>query len=117
MERAQQGEDIVLYGRGGRIQSYIDVRDVARALFMAIQKNISGVYNLGGVRSYSNLEVAQKCIQICGGKSRIIFQGMDEQELQHWVISSDKLWNELKFKAKFGLEDSLIWMNEACSLK
>ena len=113
LAQAEKGEPITLYGQGGRVQSYIDVRDVARSLCVALGAKKSGLYNLGGARSYSNLRAAELCRDLCGGKSRISFTGTDAQEHDHWIVSQEKIRTELGFVPGYALQDTLRWMLES----
>ena len=90
-----------------KIQNYIDVRDIARAVNCAIDKQSSGVFNIASEKSYSNREVAEICISLFNSTSKIIYQGVDNEEDYQWIVSTDKAKNELGFVAKYSLQDTL----------
>lgn len=46
MERVVQGKELVVFGDGGQTRDFIFVRDIAAAIYRAVEKDISGVYNL-----------------------------------------------------------------------
>ena len=103
-------KNVILLGKGTRVQNYIDVRDVANAISMAIQKNISGIYNLVSSTSYSNYDVAQICCNLIGGKSKICFMGDDIHENERWIFDSKKLNHEMGFSCKYSILDTIEWM-------
>ena len=63
VKNAIENVDYNLLGQGKRIQNYIDVRDIARAVEFAIDRNASGLFNIASEKSYSNKELAELCIE------------------------------------------------------
>lgn len=113
LQRARCGEEIVLFGQGGRVQNYIDVRDVAEAIAVSLSVGKGGVFNLGGSKSYSNLQVAELCCDFCGNRSQIKFKGTDPHEHERWVLDLRHLHNEFDFLPRYSLEDTIQWMLES----
>lgn len=107
VKNAIENRDYILLGTGGRIQNYIDVRDIARAVRCTIEKEANGIYNIASQRSYSNKEVAELCIQIFNSSSKINYQGVDKEEDYQWMVSSEKAKKELGFEAIYSLEDTI----------
>jgi UDP-glucose 4-epimerase len=60
------GEDFTLNGAnfptpdGTCVRDYIHVTDIAKAHILAIEENIKGIYNIGSIKGYSNLEIFKK---------------------------------------------------------
>ena len=55
-----------------------------------IVSNATGIYNLGGLESLSNLELAKRCITVLGSQSKIGFAGCSDPEAGiHWNVSSE----------------------------
>lgn len=107
VKNAIENHDYVLLGTGGRIQNYIDVRDIARAVRCAIEKEANGIYNIASDKSYSNKEVAELCIKLFNSCSKISYRGVDKEEDSRWIVSTEKAKKELGFKAFYSLEDTL----------
>lgn len=107
VKNAIEGRDFILKGTGGRIQNYIDVRDIASAVRCAIEKGASGVFNIASERSYSNRELAELCISLFHSSSRIKFEGADPEESNRWIVSTEKAKREMGFTAGYSLEDTL----------
>lgn len=108
VKNAIENLDYNLLGRGKRIQNYIDVRDIAIAVECAIEKSAYGVYNIASEKSYSNKELAELCIKLFNSKSKIFYNGVDEEEDFKWVISIEKAKKELGFVAQYSLSDTLM---------
>lgn len=107
VKNAIENHNYTLLGTGGRIQNYIDVRDIARAVRCAIEKEANGIFNIASGKSYSNKEVAELCIKLFNSSSRINYQGVDKEEDYQWIVSTEKAKNELGFEAIYSLEDTL----------
>lgn len=101
------GSPIELLGQGGRTQNYIDVRDIAQAVELAVSSNCKGVYNVASDRSVSNLELAQICKKVLNSSAEIRFSGSDPEEKLKWEISIDKARMDLGFSPVHRLEDTI----------
>lgn len=107
VKNAIENVDYNLLGQGKRVQNYIDVRDIARAVECAIDKNAYGVFNIASEKSYSNKELAELCIGLFGSKSSIHYNGIDREEDYQWVVSTKKAHEVLGFEALYSLSDTL----------
>lgn len=101
------GAPIRLRGEGGRIQNYINVKDVGTAVVKAVNSEATGIYNVAYPKSYSNLELAQLCKKTLNSKSEIVFDGEDPEEDMKWVYSCDKIRKELGFSPSVTIEESI----------
>lgn len=108
VKNAINNVDYTLLGNGGRIQNYIDVRDIARAVGCAIERNANGTYNIASERSYTNKELAELCISLFDSKSSIHYEGIDKEEDYQWIVSTEKAKRDLGFIAKYSLEETLL---------
>lgn len=108
VKNAIENIDYTLLGKGSRIQNYIDVRDIARAVAYAIEKDAFGTFNIASEISYSNKELAEMCIELFNSKSTIKYEGVDREEDYQWIVSTKKAKEELGFEAKYSLRDTLL---------
>lgn len=108
VSRCLNNEPITLLGHGGRMQNYINVRDVAVAVRKAIEVSVSGVFNIAYTRSYSNLELAQLCKSVLGSQSELLFSGEDPDEEVRWIYAIEKAKQEFGFVASVTLEESIL---------
>ena len=107
VKNAIENVDYNLLGQGKRVQNYIDVRDIARAVECVIVKNAYGVFNIASEKSYSNKELAELCIELFRSKSSIHYNGIDREEDYQWVVSTKKAHEVLGFEALYSLSDTL----------
>ncbi len=115
LDRASRNEDIVLYGNGGRVQNYLDVRDLADAVYCALRATSTGVFNIAGVESVSNLELAQCCKTVCGSSGNIVLNGQDDpEEPFKWRIAIDKAASRLGFVPRYSIAQTLANLLAQC---
>lgn len=112
LKKALCAEPVTLHGSGSRIQNYVDTRDVAKAVWCAINKNKSGLFLIGG-QSMSNKEVAIMCNEICHSSAGIQYSGkLDLEEEYHWIISNYKSGQELGYSPEYSVKDTLTEMKK-----
>lgn len=106
--RARRGEPLMLAGRGGRRQDYVDVRDIATAVEQALEQGVDGVFNIASGVAVSNLELARACIDTLQSRSVISFsEAADPDEDVAWVVSVDKARRGFGYRPRHGLADSI----------
>jgi UDP-glucose 4-epimerase len=111
LNNALLDKEIVLYGKGMRRQNYIDVRDIAQAIYKSFVSHAEGLFNIASPSSISNYELAKECIKITNSKSIIRFNGIvDPQEDYNWDISIENAKNVLGFQPEYMLADTVQWM-------
>jgi len=107
IKKCIDNEDIILSGNGNRVQNYIDVKDISKAVDLCINKSVSGVYNIASKKSYSNKELAETCINFFQSESKIIYSGNDPEEENKWIVSIEKAKNDFNFNPTISLETSI----------
>ena len=80
VERAITGQPLVLAGRGARQQNYVDVRDVASAVELCLDRMPTGVMNIAGDGAVTNADLAKTCVRVLDSTSSIGFAGDDKEE-------------------------------------
>ena len=109
VERALAGEPLVLAGRGGRRQDYIDVRDVAAAAQACLAQRASGCFNVAAGTSVSNAQLAELCVQTLESSSEVVLGGgADPDEQLRWDISVERARTHLGWVARHELRASLL---------
>jgi len=112
LEAARAGKTISVWGSGRREQNFVDVRDVARAVLMALEKHVGGIINLAGVSPVTMLELAQTIVEVVGRGDIRVNERSDplEHERVHYDIRrADEV---LGWRPAIGLRDSLNWIRE-----
>ena len=99
-----------------RQQNYVDVRDIARATILCLEKNMSGLYNIAGKESISNYELASLCIDRCNSRSRIEFNGTSDVEDDYkWIVSNEKANRNFGYDPTYSVGDAIDSVIEDCS--
>lgn len=116
-----ENRPVKLYGTGGRIQNYISVLDIARAVCLCVKNDAEGCFNLAG-DSISNLSLAKLCRELLSSRSEIVFAGEpDPADDQAWEISGEKAAAQMGFSPSVGIEESILALarsyGEPCALK
>ncbi|MDE6604116.1 MAG: NAD(P)-dependent oxidoreductase [Lachnospiraceae bacterium] len=110
LEQCRKGQDILLYGAGGRVQNYVDVRDIAEAVSLSETRDAEGVFLIGG-ESISNLQLAEKCIACTNAGVQIKFAGVeDAAETECWELSGEKARTVLGYVPGHTLDDTIGWI-------
>jgi len=106
--RARRGDPLILAGRGGRRQNYVDVRDIAQAVAQCLRSEAAGIFNVAGTDAVSNLELARRCILKLGSSSQVSFSGTtDLDEHTSWDVSIEKARRAFGYQPVHSLEDSI----------
>ncbi|MBE4907214.1 UDP-glucose 4-epimerase GalE [Bacillus luteolus] len=111
-----QREKISVFGTdydtpdGTCIRDYIHVTDLVDAHIIALEALIKGekqaaIYNLGNGVGFSVKEVIAMCEKVTGLKTKIEFTKRREGDPARLVASSDKIYEELGWRAKRSLEN------------
>lgn len=114
VNKALDGEDIVLLGRGTRKQTYVHVSDIAEAIYLAILSEAAqGVYNLASHNLVSNYDLAQLCVKLTGSKSKIVFSGTeDPSDDCSWEVCLDKINKDTGYVPKVSTEEMILELKE-----
>ncbi len=109
LNRALNGENIILSGKGNRRQNYIDVRDIGRAVRKLINNSIpDGVYNVASKNTISNYELAEMCTMVTGSASEIVFSNSkDLYDDWVWDVDISKLTKVIGDFNKHSIKESL----------
>jgi nucleoside-diphosphate-sugar epimerase len=109
MDKALNGETIVVSGKGTRKQNYIDVRDVAELCHKLVSGNFpSGIYNVCSAQSIENVELARKIVQTISSNSTIELKGEDNFDNISWEFNVSKARNLLGFSCSYSLTDTIL---------
>lgn len=80
--QALQGEDLTVYGNGGQTRSFCYVDDLIDGLIALMQSAdaVVGPINIGNPGEYTILEVAEMVLKLTGGRSKIIFKPLPQDD-------------------------------------
>ena len=115
-EAAIEEKDFTLNGAnfpthdGTCIRDYIHVTDIAKAHILAIEENIKGIYNIGSIKGYSNLEIFTKVEnflideELLNDGIVMHVEKAREGDPAMLVANSDKLQSETSWKPEKNIE-------------
>jgi len=73
MVQALKGEDITVYGNGTQTRSFCYVDDLIEGIKKLLDSDVADPVNLGNPEEIAILDFAKEIVDMTGGKSRIIF--------------------------------------------
>jgi dTDP-glucose 4,6-dehydratase len=73
MVQALKGEDITVYGNGTQTRSFCYVDDLIEGIKKLLDSDVADPVNLGNPEEITILDFAKEIIHLTGGKSRIVF--------------------------------------------
>ncbi len=109
----KRDSSLTIFGDGRQTRDFINVKDVARALELAlIKKTSSKTFNIGSGKATSIVDLADMILQISNKNLDITFQPAIKGEIKESYYSIEKAAIELDFSPKISLHDGLKDMYE-----
>jgi UDP-glucuronate decarboxylase len=107
--QALRGEPITIYGNGEQTRSFCYVDDLIEALIrlMATPAEFTGPINLGNPGEYSMLQLAETVLSLVGGKSRLVFRPLPQDDPRQRRPQVDLAREHLGWQPQTALEDGL----------
>lgn len=113
--QALRGEDITIYGDGAQTRSFCYVDDLIEAFIRVMEtpENFTGPVNIGNPGEFTILELAEKILKLIGGKSKIIFKALPQddpkQRRPDITLAREALSWEPKIDLDAGLEKTISY--------
>lgn len=110
-----QGKPVPIYGDGRNVRDWLHVKDHCRGIVAALTKGRAGeIYNIGGGRELSNLDLASNVLRVMGfGPDRIEYVpdrlGHDLRYSVSHAKASSELGYEPEIAFENGLEETVSW--------
>jgi len=113
-----EGRKLPVYGKGTNVRDWLHVDDHCRAIHLVLQRGNKGeIYNIGGGRELSNLELTKKILNILGkDESWIEFV---EDRLGHdfrYSVDFQKISKQIGYTPQkdfeVGIEETINWYLE-----
>ncbi|MBU1696930.1 MAG: GDP-mannose 4,6-dehydratase [Proteobacteria bacterium] len=113
VNQALKNEPLTVYGDGNQTRTFTYVGDVVTALrrIMEQQSAVGQIFNIGGTREISILELAKLVVKVIGSKSEIKMipyeqaYTRDFEDMQRRVPSIEKIQKYIEFNPVIELED------------
>jgi len=118
-KRIYSGEPITIYGDGEQTRDFVNVKDVARANYLAATTGErTAVYNLGSGSSITINKLAAMMQEISGCHVGIKYKPMRPADVRQCKAQTDKAREGLNFNASVrleeGLREYLSWFKMNC---
>jgi UDP-glucuronate decarboxylase len=113
--QALKGEDITIYGDGSQTRSFCYVDDLIEGFLrmMDTEAGFTGPVNLGNPNEFSMLELAEKILQLVGGKSKLVFHPLPtddpKQRQPDIALAKEKLNWEPVVQLEDGLKETIAY--------
>lgn len=124
-----KGEDITIFGNGGHMRDYVHIEDLAKAHVLSvfwikennlINNGLFEAFNLGTGKMYSNLEIANKILELIAKKtgknseSKIVYLDSRPGDPKDLLASNEKAkkylkWSPNKIEIEEIILDALEW--------
>lgn len=118
-KRIYSGEPMTIYGDGEQTRDFVNVKDVARANYLAATTDKStNVYNLGSGSSITINKLAEMMQTISERNVGIKYASMRPADVRHCKAQTDKARESLGFESSVGLDEGLreymAWFEKNC---
>lgn len=101
------GEKIIIYGTGKQTRDYVFVSDIVRAHMLAMEKSVTGTFNIGtGIQTSVNT-IFQKIKRLTGSKQKEEHGPACKGEVTRSALDARKAAKELGWKPEVSLEEGL----------
>ncbi|MDQ6646634.1 MAG: SDR family oxidoreductase [Pseudomonadota bacterium] len=107
--QALRGEDITIYGDGSQTRSFCYVDDMIEALvgMMDSAGGFTGPVNVGNPVEHTMIELAEKVLQLVGGKSKVIHKPLPADDPRQRQPDISVARKELGWEPRVNLDDGL----------
>jgi len=80
MSQALHNEDVTVFGDGSQTRSVCYVSDLIDGIYKLMMSDYDMPMNIGNPEEVTMLELAKEIIQLCGSRSKIIFQNLPQDD-------------------------------------
>ncbi len=107
--QALRGEDLTIFGDGRQTRSFCYVDDLIEAMLRMMDSadGFTGPVNIGNPGEFTMLELAEKVLQLCGGKSKLVFKPLPSDDPRQRQPNIELAKSQLGWTPKVKLEDGL----------
>jgi len=107
--QALKGEDITIYGDGQQTRSFCYVDDLIEGFirFMETESGFTGPLNMGNPIEMTMLVLAEKVINLVGGKSKLVFHPLPSDDPKQRQPDIRLAKEKLAWEPKVTLDDGL----------
>jgi UDP-glucose 4-epimerase len=108
LERCDQKLPLTIYGDGSQTRDFINVRDVAMAVFTSMKSKVEGeVFNIGSGKPTTINELAKTIIELTGANIGIRYEKSRAGDIKNSYADISKAKNLLGYEPKGSLRNGL----------
>ncbi len=107
--QALKGENITIFGNGQQTRSFCYVDDLIEGMLRLMDSpaDFTGPVNIGNPGEFTMLELAEKVLRLVGGKSKLTFHPLPEDDPKQRQPDITLAKSKLDWEPEVGLEDGL----------
>jgi UDP-glucuronate decarboxylase len=106
--QALAGEDLTIFGKGGQSRSFCYVSDLIEGVIRMMDcEGFTGPVNLGNPHEITIAELADRILALTGSKSRIVFQGLPQDDPVRRQPDISLAREKLAWEPRVALDDGL----------
>ena len=107
--QALKGEEITIFGSGQQTRSFCYVDDLIEGMLRLMDSpaDFTGPVNIGNPGEFTMLELAEKVLRLVGGKSKLTFHPLPEDDPRQRQPDITLAKSKLDWQPKVGLEEGL----------
>jgi len=102
-----KNENLLIFGEGQDVRDYLYVDDAVKAIFLAIEKDCEGVFNIASGKTYTKKEVAEEIIRLSEKDLKLVFTH-PEHKSTNFTFDISKAKKVLSFSPDTDLEEGLL---------
>jgi UDP-glucuronate decarboxylase len=116
--QALRGEDITIYGDGSQTRSFCYVDDLIEVIvrMMNSEAGFTGPVNIGNPVEHTMLQLAEKVLQLVGGRSKLVFRPLpsdDPRQRQPDIaLAKEKLGWQPQVSLDDGLRETIAYFRK-----
>ena len=117
MDALARNDYLTIFGDGEQTRDFVYVQDVVQALLLAMEQNVSGVFNVGTGCSVSINQLARVMMQVAGKEGMIRHLDARQGEVRHSCSDITKISNEMGYRPGYSLHEGITetykwWMKK-----
>ena len=106
MERAAGGKELEIFGDGNQTRDFIYVKDIANAIYKAVEKDISGIFNLS-TNSESSLNELIEILKELQPIKDVLYKDEREGDIKNSCLDNTKIRQVLNWEPRYSLAEGL----------
>jgi nucleoside-diphosphate-sugar epimerase len=107
IDKAEQGEDISIYGSNDPLRNFIHAEDVANIIVRVLHNKTLGTFACVNVKNISFTEIAEAAYKSFGTTGKVIFQ-REKPDIQDNIFEpDDTLYKEIDYYPRISIEDGI----------